>query len=66
MIKIAKEFMQELDFICKFNKNSHRKLNWVIAPKEPEYDNDGGELFGKSCIPGLQLFDLFIVENNHE
>ena len=65
MIKIAKEFMQELDFICKINENSHRKLNWVIVPKEPEYDNDG-ELFEKSYMPELQLFDLFIVENNHE
>ena len=66
MIKIAKEFMQELDFICKFNENSHRKLNWVIVPKEPEYGSDGEELFGKSCIPGLQLFDLIIVENDYE
>lgn len=66
MIKIAKEFMQEVDFICKINEDSHRKLNWVIAPKEPEYDSDGEELFGKSYMPELQLFDLIIVENNHE
>lgn len=64
MIKISNEFIQEVQYICEFNKNKYRKLNWMIVPKESKYNCFGDEIFGKDSIPELQIFDLFIIDNN--
>lgn len=65
-ISISQEFIQDVSNICNINSNSFRKLNWMIAPKESEYDCFGGEMFGKDSIPELQIFNLFVADNNHK
>ena len=63
MVKISKEFNEEVRFISRINEKNFRKLNWVIVPKEDEYSDWGNEIHGKDDIPELQIFSLHVTSD---